>query len=158
MTRILWISDAHLDHLSSMVADAWFDLLEESRADMLLLGGDTANARLFSPILERIKQNFRGRIALVAGNHDYYGTSIAAFRKKLKWLERSGISIFEPGCRNTPLPIADGVYLCGSGGWGDARAGFADASGMALNDENLINELKKGPLTAKFRLLDLGEK
>ena len=123
MNRLLWITDAHLDHLSDRAEDAWFEKLAKSRADMLLLGGDTANARVFSRMLGRIQEVFPGKVALVAGNHDYYHTSISDFRAKLIGFQRSGVIVFEPGCQSNPLQLADGVYLCGSGGWGDATAG-----------------------------------
>jgi len=45
MKSLLWITHAHLDHLGDAAEEAWFQKLEKSRADMLLLGGDTANAR-----------------------------------------------------------------------------------------------------------------
>jgi len=133
--------------------DAWFEKLGKCRADMLLLGGDTGNARVFSRMLGRIEEVFPGTIALVAGNHDYYHTSISDFRAKLAGVQRSGLIAFEPGCQSKPLQISDGVYLCGSGGWGDATAGYADAAGMSLNDENLIAELRTGNLTVRLREL-----
>lgn len=80
MKGLLWITDAHLDHLSYTVADAWFDKLANARADMLLLGGDTANSRVFGRMLRRIKEVFPGEVALVAGNHDYYHSGNAASR------------------------------------------------------------------------------
>lgn len=151
MKRLLWITDAHLDHLGGVVEDAWFEKLGASRADWLLLGGDTANARVFSRILGRIEEEFAGTIALVAGNHDYYFTSISEFREKLARIQ--GVVVFEPGCQSEPLVVEEGVYLCGSGGWGDAAAGVADASYMSLNDENLITELRTGNLSARLRSL-----
>jgi hypothetical protein len=63
------------------------------------------------------------------------------------------VIVFEPGCQSKPLELAEGAYLCGSGGWGDDTAGSADAAGMALNDENLIAELRTGNLTAQLRSL-----
>ena len=153
MDNLLWITDAHLDHLSDTLRDAWFEKLAKSPADMLLLGGDTANSRTFSRMLGRIKEVFPGKVALVAGNHDYYHTSISEFRSELTWFQRAGVIVFEPGCQSEPLHLTGGVYLCGSGGWGDASAGCADASRMELNDEHLIAELRTGNLTAKLREL-----
>ena len=153
MKSLLWITDAHLDHLSDTAEDAWFEKLGKTQADMLLLGGDTANARIFSRMLGRIEEVFSGKVALVAGNHDYYHTSIIDFRAKLAGLQRSGVIVFEPGCQSKPIQLAESVYLCGSGGWGDASAGYADAAGMALNDENLIAELRTGNLTTRLREL-----
>ena len=155
MNSLLWITDAHLDHLDEAVEHAWFEKLANAKAEMLLLGGDTANARVFSRILGKVRRVFAGKIALVAGNHDYYHTSISGFREKLAGLQRSGIIVFELGCQSSPLQLSKGVYLCGSGGWGDATAGYADASGMALNDENLIAELKTADLTGLLRKLGM---
>jgi predicted phosphohydrolase len=151
MKSLLWITDAHLDHLSDTVEDAWFEKLEKTKSDMLLLGGDTANSRVFLRMLGRIEEVFPGKVALVAGNHDYYHTSISEFRTKLAELQRTGVIVFEPGCQSKPLQLAEGVYLCGSGGWGDT--GCADAAGMELNDEHLIAELRTGNLTARLREL-----
>lgn len=153
MKTLLWITDAHLDHLSHTVADAWYEKLAQARADMLLLGGDTANSRVFGRMLHRIREVFQGEVALVAGNHDYYHTSISNFRTELSCLHRSGVVVFEPGCQSKPLQLADGVHLCGSGGWGDASAGCANAAGMELNDEHLIAELITRNLTARLREL-----
>jgi predicted phosphohydrolase len=135
------------------MADAWFEKLAKTRANMLLLGGDTANSRVFGRMLRRIKEVFPGEVALVAGNHDYYHTSISDFRVELTCLHRTGVIVFEPGCQSKPLKHADGVHLCGSGGWGDATAGSADAAGMELNDEHLIAELRTRDLTARLREL-----
>ena len=151
--ELLWITDAHLDHLSDTTLDVWFEKLTDAGADMLLLGGDTANFRVFSRMLGRIEAVFPGKIALVAGNHDYYHASISELRARLAVHEESGVIIFEPDCRSEPLPLAEGTYLCGSGGWGDASAGCADASGMHLNDEHLIAELRTRYLTQQLREL-----
>lgn len=154
MKRLLWITDAHLDHLSNKVEDAWFEKLTKTQVDMLLLGGDTANSRVFGRLLGRIGEVFPSEVALVAGNHDYYHTSVSEFRAALAHHQRTGAIIFEPGCQITPIKIADDVYLCGSGGWGDATAGCANALAMELNDEHLIRELKMTRnLTNKLREL-----
>jgi hypothetical protein len=86
---------------------------------MLLLGGDTGNDRIFSRMLGRVEDVFPGKVALVAGNHDYYHTSISDFRSTLVGLQRSGVIVFEPRCQSVPLQLAEGIILCGSGGWGN---------------------------------------
>lgn len=153
MNRLLWITDAHLDHLSRALEEAWLEKLAKSSADMLLLGGDTANSRIFSRMLGRIKEVFPGKVALVAGNHDYYHASISDLRSELVCHHKGGIIVFEPGCQTEPLQLTEGLYLCGSGGWGDASAGCADAARMELNDEHLIAELKTGNLNSRLREL-----
>ncbi len=98
MKILLWITDAHLDHLADHVKDARFGKLAKSRADMLFLGGDTAKARVFSRMIGRIGEVFIGQVALVAGNHDYYHSSISDFRKT----GRASEVWF--GCFRAPLP------------------------------------------------------
>jgi predicted phosphodiesterase len=154
MTKHLWITDAHLDHLSPTLQDAWLEKLANSPADMLLLGGDTADSRVFFRLLGRIREAFPKQIALVAGNHDYYHSSISQFRQALAELHAHGVIVWEPGCQSLPVIVEESVYLCGSGGWGDCSAGFAKASGMSLNDEYCIEELRQAPdLTALLRNL-----
>lgn len=122
---------------------------------MLLLGGDLADSRVFFELFGRIREAFAKPIALVAGNHDYYHSSIARFRPELVELLAHGVIVWEPGCHSLPVRIEESVYLCGSGGWGDCTAGFAKSSGMALNDEYCIEELRLAPdLTLLLR--DLG--
>jgi 3',5'-cyclic-AMP phosphodiesterase len=120
---------------------------------MLLLGGDIANSRVFGRLLGRIEIEFPGKVALVAGNHDYYHTSIPEFRAALACHHRIGVTVFEPGCQSNPVELSDGVDLCGSGGWGDASAGCADASAMMLNDECMISDLRTRDLNTKLRVL-----
>ena len=127
-------------------------MLAESKADTLLLGGDLTIARHFSGTIAKIRMAFPGNVVLVAGNHDYYGSGIDDFREKLK--EIDGVIAFEPGCQTEPLALGLGIYLCGSGGWGDARAGVGDASAMALSDEIFIPDLSsRRKLTVRLQQL-----
>lgn len=153
MNKLLWITDAHLEHLTGELQDTWLEKINEAQPDMLLLGGDTADSRSIGRLLGRMQQEFSGKIALVAGNHDHYFTSIAELRSSLAHHHRQGIIVFEPGCQTEPIELTNGVYLCGSGGWGDASAGCADASAMALNDERLIDDLRTRDLNRKLRTL-----
>jgi 3',5'-cyclic AMP phosphodiesterase CpdA len=139
MKRLLWISDAHLDHLTPHATRAWFDLIGSSRADMLLLGGDLTVAPLLTGTLRKIAGRFGGRVAFVAGNHDYYGGNTSGIRSALAKIDT--VITFEPGCRSEPLLLEPDVFLCGSGGWGDARAGTAIAPVMPLCDERFIVDL-----------------
>ena len=139
MKRLLWISDAHLDHLSPRAGRVWFDMIGSSSADMLLLGGDVTVAPLLTDILRKIAGSFGGTVIFVAGNHDYYGGDTSGIRATLAKI--GGVIAFEPGCQTEPLLLEPDVFLCGSGGWGDARAGTATDPVMPLGDETLIADL-----------------
>jgi predicted phosphohydrolase len=96
-------------------------MVGSSNADMLLLGGDVTVAPLLIETLQKIATAFNGRLVFVAGNHDYYGSNTSVIRTALAKL--NGVIAFEPGCRIEPLLLEPDVFLCGSGGWGDAQAG-----------------------------------
>ena len=153
MKNLFWITDAHLDHLSGTLQDAWLEKLAKSPADMLLLGGDTANSSTFSRMHRRIKEVFPGKVALVAGNHDYYNTSISDFRAELTCLHRAGVIVFEPGCQSGTASAGRGCLSLRQRGLGRRLRGCADATPMELNDEHLIAKLRSGNLTARLREL-----
>ncbi|MFZ4778649.1 MAG: metallophosphoesterase family protein [Terrimicrobiaceae bacterium] len=148
MKRLLWISDAHLDHLSPRARRAWFDVIEGSNADMLLLGGDLTVAPLLTSTLRKIVGSFGGEVLFVAGNHDYYGGDTSGVRAALS--KTDGVIAFEPGCRTEPLPLESDVFLCGSGGWGDAQAGTASEPVMPLCDETFIADLGERKLATRL--------
>lgn len=89
--------------------------------------------------LRNIVGSFGGRVVFVAGNHDYYGADTSGVRAALAKID--DLISFEPGCRTDPILLEPGVFLCGSGGWGDALAGTATDPIMPLPDEILIADL-----------------
>jgi hypothetical protein len=139
MKRLLWISDAHLDQLAPAAQRVWFDLIGSSNADMLLIGGDVTVAPHLTGTLRKIAVIFGGTVVFVAGNHDYYGSDTAGIRVALAKTDE--VIAFEPGCWTEPLLLEPDVFLCGSGGWGDARAGTAADPVMPLPDETFIADL-----------------
>lgn len=139
MKRLLWISDAHLDHLSPRAGRGWFEMVGSSEADMLLIGGDLTVAPLLTDALQKIACRFAGTVVFVAGNHDYYGADTSKIRAALA--EIDDVITFEPGCRAEPLLLGPDTFLCGSGGWGDARAGRITDQIMPLPDEAHITDL-----------------
>ena len=61
-----------------------------------------------------------------------------------------GLIAFEPGCRTASLLLEPDVFVCGSGGWGDARAGTATEPVMPLCDETLIADLGARKLATRL--------
>ncbi len=45
MKRITWLTDIHLEFVSTEVALAFFDQIAVSSPDLILIGGDTGTAR-----------------------------------------------------------------------------------------------------------------
>jgi hypothetical protein len=91
----------------------------------------------------------------VLGNHDYYGSSLASVRERVRRLHESNPeTIWLPAARIVPL--SDRTALVGHGGWADARLGDYARSDVLLNDYVIIDEfadLLSGPPIAAGVLL-----
>jgi len=139
-TVLAWATDIHLDHASPEEAVRFFDWVRSSGAEALLLGGDITNAVALDEILLEIAEMAGMPVHFVLGNHDYYGDSIAAVRRRMADLHHPEL-IWLPAAG--PRTLAPGVTLVGNGGWGDARLGTFVGSPVFLTDYHAIAELKE---------------
>lgn len=108
--------------------------------DGWLLAGDIADGRSLGPCLRAFDRTLAVPVYLVLGNHDCYGSSIAAVHaevgeivggsERLVWLTRAG-----------PVFLDGGVAVVGDDGWADARLGNPLTTPVELNDFVLIREL-----------------
>jgi len=138
--RLQWINDIHLNFLSEkQITDFFRDILDAD-PDALLIGGDIHEASGVFKFLRAFEKTLRRPIYFVLGNHDYYGSSIAAIREKARILSRSSQYLYW-------LPDSGVVRLTGStglighGAWADGRFGDFLGSNVNLNDYHLIKEL-----------------
>jgi predicted phosphohydrolase len=129
--RAVWITDVHLNFVEVERMKAFADAMMRERPDCIFVTGDTAEAH-------DVEKCFDMMSAIapchgVLGNHDYYGSSIAALRERARrtswWL---------PG--KDPIRLTDATTLVGIDGWGDARCGNLD-SDVKLSDWKEIAEL-----------------
>lgn len=138
--RIGWLSDIHLDFLDPAAILAFARELAARQADVWLLSGDIGTARTLAGHLRMLDAEAAAPIFFVLGNHDYYGSSLAATAaaargivaesKRLCWLTEAG-----------PCLLDDHAALVGDDGWGDARFGNAMTTPVRLNDFVLIEDL-----------------
>jgi len=148
--RLAWLTDIHLEFVSRPDVEAFAREVRAEGPDSVLIGGDIATAAKLVAYLELLIELLRTPIYFVLGNHDYYGGSIAAVRaevdrlvrrrRELTWLTTSG-----------PVPLTARTALVGHDGWGDGGFGNAAGSPVALNDFELIEELRL--LTYQWELL-----
>ncbi|HUG18962.1 MAG TPA: metallophosphoesterase [Planctomycetaceae bacterium] len=141
MPRLAWITDPHLNFVSSERLEGFINEINESRPDILLIGGDIGEADSFEKYLHALADACRVPIYFVFGNHDYYRGSIANVRlaarrlthksNLLHWLPETGV-----------VRISESTSLIGHGGWGDGQIGDFLASDVVLNDYLLIEELR----------------
>lgn len=140
MTRIVWLTDPHLNHITHEQASAFLVRVAATEADAVLIGGDFSESRDVIRFLELIDDALPMPIYFVLGNHDYYFSSIRTLRDqvqqlcqarpKLHYLSQLGVCELSPN-----------VGLLGHDGWADARYGDYARSLVMMYDYTLIEEL-----------------
>jgi 3',5'-cyclic AMP phosphodiesterase CpdA len=168
MKRLAWLTDIHLNFVTSEGLAALVRDVHEARPDAVLVGGDIGEADSFAGFLGRLAELLDVSIYFVLGNHDYYRGSIAEIRRiamslsrgsqRLTWLSAVGV-----------VRLTNRSVFIGHGGWGDGRNGDFLQSNVVLSDYGLIRELREAHgaevsqpesvLTAKLleRLHELGD-
>lgn len=156
MNKLIWTSDIHLNFLGLDDRISFYDELRETEGDKILITGDIAEAPSIAPILANMADRTGKKIYFVAGNHDYYGSSIKRSR-----------AIFKNLLSAHYLPKSYGVklnrttVLVGQDGWGDGRNGDFEGSqenrgfnrGFTMADWFHIEELQKAYLKEPEDLL-----
>jgi len=153
--RAGWLTDIHLNFVSSSQRSRFYDLVRKQKLDTLLLGGDIGEADSVIQFLAEVEASLHISIYFVLGNHDYYRGSIAEVREAvarqvaasrwLRWLPVSGV-----------VSLTDNTALVGHDSWADGRFGNFSRSDVMLNDYVLIAELRglmKAELYAKLNAL-----
>lgn len=140
MTKFTWITDVHLDFLSEQEIDNFCRRIENERTDALLISGDIGQADSVVGYLERITAKISSPIYFVLGNHDYYRGAIGSVRRRVTELSQNNQNLnWLPVCG--VVELTQDTALVGHDGWGDARLGDYDGSGVMLNDFGLISDL-----------------
>jgi hypothetical protein len=139
-TRVVWLTDIHLNFLDAAAIDAFLRSVGEALPDAVLISGDIGEAHHLGQYLERIDQVLAAEVYFVLGNHDFYFGSIAGVRRialdacqarpRLHYLTESG-----------PIALTPEVGLIGHDGWADGRIGDYERSLVMMNDYKLIEEL-----------------
>ena len=144
VATILWTSDPHLDHASDLERAEYRGLLHDARGAVLVSTGDTSVSSRLIPDLELLADAAARPLYFVLGNHDHYGSSVAAVRDsvlaladrrpEIQWLPPAGV-----------VPLDAGTALVGVDGWADGRHGDPLATQFVLNDDRLIAEMAAQP-------------
>lgn len=139
--KILWLTDIHLDFLTSKEFETFINSLVQEEADSIFISGDIANANSIEFVLKTMAVRIQIPIYFVLGNHDFYHSSISKVREKIKLLCDS-ISNLHYLTFNSIVKLNSKTALIGHDGWGDGRLGDYNNSQVLLNDFNYIEELK----------------
>ncbi len=138
--RAAWVTDIHLNFLNAARVEDFCAALRAESPDIVLVGGDIAEADTVEWYLKTMAADIRRPIYFVLGNHDFYQGSIPTVRKVMDWLCRAEnrlTYLSQAGC----VKLTDTTGLVGHDGWGDGRLGDYANSTVRLNDHRLIREL-----------------
>ncbi|HEY2880890.1 MAG TPA: metallophosphoesterase [Pirellulales bacterium] len=147
--RLAWLSDIHLNFLTTAEAASFFAEVRAQKPDAVLLTGDVGEARSVVPWLEWMVDVMLRPIYFVLGNHDYYGGSIAGVRADVAELCRRRDWLIYLTQQNI-VELTPNVGLVGDDGWADGRLGNYERSLVMMNDYRLIAEL--APFSKRERL------
>lgn len=152
--KLAWLTDIHLDHLRAPAVEALWRSVATSGCDAVALTGDIAVASTLEAELRRAASIVERPIYFVLGNHDFYGSSIAEVRRRVRalsaeipslvWMNEAGV-----------VPLDEHTALVGHDAWADARLGDPVGSRVMLNDWLMIEELAvpKDERIARLRAL-----
>ncbi|EMI16110.1 calcineurin-like phosphoesterase [Rhodopirellula maiorica SM1] len=140
--RIAWITDPHLNHVSSRDWDQWSDCIASTQPDALLITGDVSEGDDVVLQLRRIADSVAAPVYFVLGNHDFYQSSIARTRQNVIAASRE-LDALNYLTDLGPIPLAEGIFLVGEDGWGDATIGNFEDSFIQLNDFKLIDDFRE---------------
>lgn len=138
--RLAWVTDIHLNFLSSRKRRNFLRSLSSEQADAVLVGGDIGEADTIERYLRDLVAETKRPMYVVLGNHDFYRGSITAVRSAVTALCQD-----VPGLTYLPqagvVELTETTALVGHDGWGDGRYGNYASSTVELNDHVLIEEL-----------------
>lgn len=141
MKRLVWLSDIHLNFLNTAGVASFLEDVALTEPAAVAISGDIGEAPDFTHYLLRLAERIQRPILFVLGNHDFYGSSIAAVREQARHLVRES-----PLVRYLPvfeiIQLSASTAIVGHDGWGDGRAGAGGQSPVELADFDHIQDLK----------------
>ncbi|TWU42699.1 metallophosphoesterase family protein [Novipirellula artificiosorum] len=150
--QLAWTTDPHFDHVNVDSMDRWFEHVASQRPCGLIVTGDLSEGSDVVVQLRRLALTLGIPIYFVLGNHDFYQSSIARTRQQVVSFARDQDQLFyltDVG----PIQLAEGVYLTGDDGWGDATIGNYEASPIRLRDFEQIEDFRDADPTERKAML-----
>ena len=154
MKRICWLTDLHLNFVDARQIALLVEEIHASKAEMVLLGGDIAEAHDLIDYLSALDDQLQLPLYFVLGNHDFYHGSIHTVRQNVAALCEERPRLNYLSWSSDPISISSQVGLVGHDGWADGRVGDYDRSTVMLNDYRLIDELAGVSREARRPLLE----
>lgn len=152
------MSDIHLDKASPAKAIRLYAKLAGTDYDCALLTGDISNATRIVGDLEWLAKACGNRpLYFLAGNHDYYGSSLDAVDEALARLCDRVPNLVMLG-HGEVIPLCPGIALLGHRGWNCGRPDSAYGKRIQSPDQQHIEDFKGLGVVQFFeKIRDLGE-
>jgi len=140
MTRLVWVTDPHLDHAPVEAIARFRKQLHDASPDAVVVSGDISESIHLLSALDWLRSAVDAPLWFCLGNHDFYYDSIERVRDAVEeWCgRRDGVRYLT---RSEPFEIADGVGLLGHDGWADGRTESYERSIVVMHDARLIADL-----------------
>jgi 3',5'-cyclic-AMP phosphodiesterase len=153
--KLAWVTDIHLNFLSIGETFEFYDKINKESPDILLVGGDIAEAPSIIASLEELSVIVEAPIYFVLGNHDYYRGSFTKVKKKVEELVLKTEGLHWLDLEQT-VQLTEEVGLIGHGSWADGRYGDYSRSFVQLSDYVYIEDfssLSKNQILKKLNKL-----
>jgi 3',5'-cyclic AMP phosphodiesterase CpdA len=140
--EVAWLTDPHLNFAGVRAAEQLALEVAARGAKALLISGDIGEAHDLEGWLTVMASMAGAPVYFVLGNHDFYGSSVAAVRADVRELCQGygGDLVYLTG--GEPVALSARTGLVGHDGWGDARAGDFARSPVMLADFMQIEDLR----------------
>ncbi|MGB6220094.1 metallophosphoesterase [Haloferula sp.] len=140
--KLLWISDLHLDQVSSDRKYRFFDRLASASCDAVLITGDISIADRLPDHLAEISGACGARsVFFTTGNHDYFGSSFEKVDGCIADVCRRHPNLVVLGGGEI-IKLSPNTALVGHRGWFDGRAGIGSKTMVKSPDRELIHDFR----------------
>ncbi|MEO8497346.1 MAG: metallophosphoesterase [Planctomycetota bacterium] len=141
MTRVVWLTDIHLNFVESEVVERLLDGVHAAGPDAVLISGDIGESQNVKRYLSRFAARLACPVYFVLGNHDFYHGSVPVVRETIGRFCQGHANLCYLTQQEQPIALTADVGLIGHDGWADARFGDYLTSDVFLSDYALIKEL-----------------
>jgi 3',5'-cyclic-AMP phosphodiesterase len=153
-TKLLWLTDLHLDRAAGKDRTRLLNELSSRDYDAAVVSGDTGTAANVCDILEAIAAACHPRVVyFVLGNHDFYGAPMSQTYDRVASLCRS-----VPNLRHLqdtgPISLDRHTALVGHHGWADARCGWGRNTVVNSPDHSQIPDFRKLSHDERYRKME----
>lgn len=140
--RLHWLSDLHLDKSTASQRRRLFDGIRNAQSDGVVISGDISTSKHLTEHLALLASASTSQpVYFVAGNHDFYGSSLAGVDTAINDLCVRIGNLHHLDGRQI-IPLNRNTCLIGHRGWADCRAGYGDRSCLSSPDHRAIHDFR----------------